>query len=540
MRCDLSSSRAPAGRDGGRAREEAPRCSRREPARDGALGRHRVSHRRAALGAPPAHGSRPGAHASPFERAQESHRGARGDVAVARAAGGIVELRRPPRARVRGRRLGRPPGVRGPARGGGGVLLAQARVQGRRVLLATRRRPPRQEPRAMRGNLRAPPVRARPSRGLAPPARGGTRADAREDDDPGRPRGLEGRDAGIPVPGAPAAPPGPPRGRAPRRRRRRLERPPTPSTPAMLLGRLATLRTPTGGGASSSPSSSFRTPSTPSAATPRTPRPARRAEARRASFFDVSPALRRVARILVDAPYARRDTRGNAIRAYVTTRDAASAASLEARGLEMASEGRRGGAPAGLGDGADATRLVKWWLAARTPPSRTGPPRSAWRARSSARISTARSVGGDARDLNGPPSERRGDGRRRRRRGGAGEGLRAPARRGGADAAEVGPETTRARARTRARSGRGAKRRGSSPGVRGTRRTRRPDRRARSRAVSRASCAVRQGRRGGGRGARGGVRARRRGVRREARGDPGRRGGALRGGSRGGVRGGFF
>lgn len=222
MRCDLSSSRAPAGRDGGRAREEAPRCSRREPARDGALGRHRVSHRRAALGAPPAHGSRPGAHASPFERAQESHRGARGDVAVARAAGGIVELRRPPRARVRGRRLGRPPGVRGPARGGGGVLLAQARVQGRRVLLATRRRPPRQEPRAMRGNLRAPPVRARPSRGLAPPARGGTRADAREDDDPGRPRGLEGRDAGIPVPGAPAAPPRPPptRARSPRRRRR--------------------------------------------------------------------------------------------------------------------------------------------------------------------------------------------------------------------------------------------------------------------------------------------------------------------------------
>ena len=121
-----------------------------------------------------------------------------------------------------------------------------------------------------------------------------------------------------------------------------FERPPTPSTPAMLLGRLATLRTPTGGGASSSPSS-FRTPSTPSAATPRTPSlSARRAEARRASFFDVSPALRRVARILVDAPYARRDTRGNAIRAYVTTRDAASAASLEARGLEMASEGRRG------------------------------------------------------------------------------------------------------------------------------------------------------------------------------------------------------
>ena len=98
---------------------------------------------------------------------------------------------------------------------------------------------------------------------------------------------------------------------------------------------------------------------------PRTPTlSARRAEARRASFFDVSPALRRVARILVDAPYARRDTRGNAIRAYVTTRDAASAASLEARGLEMASEGRRGGAPAGLGDGADATRLVKRWLAA--------------------------------------------------------------------------------------------------------------------------------------------------------------------------------
>ena len=30
----------------------------------------------------------------------------------------------------------------------------------------------------------------------------------------------------------------------------------------------------------------------------------------------------------------------------------------------MASEGRRGGAPAGLGDGADATRLVKRWLAA--------------------------------------------------------------------------------------------------------------------------------------------------------------------------------
>ena len=143
-----------------------------------------------------------------------------------------------------------------------------------------------------------------------------------------------------------------------------FERPPTPSTPAMLLGRLATLRTPTDGGASSSPSS-FRTPSTPSAATPRTPSlSARRAEARRASFFDVSPALRRVARILVDAPYARRDTRGNAIRAYVTTRDAASAASLEARGLEMASEGRRGGAPAGLGDGADATRLVKRWLAA--------------------------------------------------------------------------------------------------------------------------------------------------------------------------------
>ena len=180
--------------------------------------------------------------------------------------------------------------------------------------------------------------RTRPPRARRNPSR---RARRRRPRTPARPRGTR---RGYPRPWRPRRPPAPADAGAlpPPPPPLVFERPPTPSTPAMLLGRLATLRTPTGGGASSSPSS-FRTPSTPSAATPRTPSlSARRAEARRASF-DVSPALRRVARILVDAPYARRDTRGNAIRAYVTTRATPPRRRRWRRGgLEMASEGRRG------------------------------------------------------------------------------------------------------------------------------------------------------------------------------------------------------
>ena len=105
MRCDQFVPRPPGAMAAARAKKLRDVLD--ENQRDGALGAI-VSRTDGQLSEPATGGS----SESTLERAQESHRGARGDVAVARAAGGIVELRRPPRARVRGRSPGRPPGVR--------------------------------------------------------------------------------------------------------------------------------------------------------------------------------------------------------------------------------------------------------------------------------------------------------------------------------------------------------------------------------------------------------------------------------------------